>query len=108
MKLPPGGILLALSLLGCGPSLSGPDACNELADALSAAVSRCGGDGSVARQTFINAAAAGDCDTIASVRDPEALRDQCLPFLRAVPCDVVTGPDFGAALPPGCIAQLEQ
>jgi hypothetical protein len=100
--------VLFFFLIGCGPSLSGPEACNELADALSASVSRCGADGAAARVAFVAAAAGGDCNTIASVRDEASLRDECLPFLRNVDCSIVLGPDFAAALPEGCKAQLEQ
>ena len=101
-------LLLVSFFVGCSPSLSGPEACNEIADALQAAVSRCGGDGAAAHADFILEVAGGDCDTITRVRDPEGLEGDWLPFLKSVDCSVVNGPDFAGGLPASCKAQLER
>lgn len=77
-------------------------ACNDMADVVAAAAARCGGDRKTERAGFIDAAAAGDCSNIKSLRDGKELYDTCLPWMQMASCtDLVNG-----AYPAECIKQL--
>lgn len=86
------------------PVITPPRACEDAADALAAAVPRCGGDPDAAREAFLRAAAGGTCKNVTSVRDAASFYGTCLPYFRTVSCEDM----LAARYPPECVAQLER
>jgi hypothetical protein len=98
------GFSLALALAGCGSP--GANACEAVAAALASTAGNCGLDPDKNHDAFIQAAAGGDCGTIHSVRDPDALYSDCIPKLEALTCAQINDPALAGQLPSSCIGQL--
>lgn len=108
-----GFVLLAgavFSAAGCSSSSgdgnrSGPaQACHDMAHAIASSGEHCGYDYQANYNTFIGAAANGDCDNIVQIRDSEALYQVCIPYLENLTCAQVEDPNL--SLPPECHSQL--
>jgi len=98
------GIGIGIGVSGCGSP--GANACEDVAAALGSAAGACGLDAELNRTAFIRAAAGGDCGTIQSVRDADALYKDCIPALEKLTCAQINDPGLAGQLPAGCVGQL--
>lgn len=94
---------LWITALGCGGP-SPAELCEQLGDAAANAFARCGSDPVAARQAFLDVAAGGDCKNVVSVRDADALENDCIPWFRTVSCATLGAGDLDSS----CKAQLER
>ena len=97
------GLWLSVYALGCGGP-SPPELCEQVADAASNAFARCGSDPVASRQALLDIAAAGNCNNIVSIRDEDALQNDCIPWFRTVSCATLAAGDVDSS----CKAQLER
>jgi hypothetical protein len=78
-------------LAGCGlpdSPVSASSLCRRMADTVGKRAESCDlGSYQNNYESFINRAANGDCSNIESVRDREALTDQCFTVVNNAPCD---------------------
>jgi hypothetical protein len=105
-------VLAVLALCGaCGSYDTGaPDdaqaerACLDTVDAFARAAERCGGDYKTSYDSFLRRDANGDCKNVSSIRDENALRKTCIPFVQSEACDDLTN----GVTDPSCAAQLQR
>jgi hypothetical protein len=85
------------------PSTNPRDICVDTANIYAQAMQRCGYTFADSFQDFLDQNVNGDCANVHSVRDVNALYQQCLPWLKKATCnDVVSG-----NLPDSCLNQLQ-
>ncbi len=99
--------ITAAMILGasCGDDPSGPEAeaCFALAHAAAQAAERCGEDYQQNYDAFIHTATGGgDCGDVRSVRDSDALYNECIPSLHTIECSDL----YSANLDSSCYSQL--
>ncbi len=100
---------LAVPVAACGSydTGSGDDtlaehACLDLIEAFARSEERCGADYATAHDQLVQRDANGDCKNIRAIRDENALRKTCIPFVQAQACtDLANG-----KIDPSCSAQL--
>ena len=102
---------LASALAACGSYDTGsgndsaPDrACLDVVAAFARTAERCGGDYATEHDRLIKRDANGDCKNVRSIRDENALRGTCIPFVMSQPCDDFTN----GKLDPSCAEQLQR
>jgi hypothetical protein len=86
------------------PAAEAAQACEDTADAVASSAARCGHDYQATYDAFVQGAGADACTDFKSVRDVDALYDECIPFLSALSCAQVDDP--GLVLPEACQSQL--
>lgn len=64
-------------------------ACVEMVQTFARADERCGGDYHTAYDARLRAFAKGDCKNVTSIRDEDALRTRCLPWVNSAECSVL-------------------
>jgi hypothetical protein len=105
-------VLLALAATGAcsswntgtSPGTDAEDACRDAVEVRAHAAERCGADYQTSYDHYLATDAAGDCKNVHSIRDEDALRNECFSFLRAESCRDMTD----GITDPSCAAQLER
>lgn len=89
---------------GSGEDNPSEHACLDVIDAFARTAERCGGDYATEHDRLVQRDAKGDCKNVRSIRDENALRSTCIPFVKSQPCH-----DFTAGvLDPSCAEQLQR
>jgi hypothetical protein len=86
------------------PATEAAQACEDTADAVASSAERCGYDYQTNYDLFVEGAGAVDCSDFTSVRDIDALYDDCIPFLSSLSCAQIDDPAL--QLPASCKSQL--
>lgn len=104
-------LAIALALAACGSydTGSGNDndaeqACLDVIAAFARTAERCGGDYATEQDRLVKRDAAGDCKNVRAIRDENALRNTCIPFVTSQPCNDFTN----GKLDPTCAEQLQR
>jgi hypothetical protein len=85
--------------------IDGPEkACLATIETFARAAERCGQDYAIAYDLLIQKAANGDCKNVRTIRDENALRNTCLPYVETEPCNEV----LAGTSDPTCSQQLER
>ena len=71
---------------GSGNDSAAEQACLDVIAAFSHTAERCGSDYATAHDLYIKRDANGDCKNVRSIRDENALRSTCIPFVKSQPC----------------------
>lgn len=89
---------------GSGADNPSEHACLDVIDAFARTAQRCGGDYATEHDRLVQRDAKGDCKNVRSIRDENALRSTCIPFVKSQSCH-----DFAAGvLDPTCAEQLQR
>lgn len=92
------------STSGGGGNAAAAKACRDTADAAARAAERCGGNYQQSYDSFVQQAAAGDCDKVIGIRDEASLRGTCIPSFMTITCA-----EFMAAMiDASCSKQLQR
>jgi hypothetical protein len=101
----------AIAFAACGSYNTGSgnddapeQACLDVIDAFARTAERCGVDYATEHDRLVKRDAAGDCKNVRSIRDENALRSTCIPFVMAQPCDDFTSGKLDAT----CAEQLQR
>lgn len=102
---------IAITLAACGSydTGSGNDnaaeqACLDVIAAFARTAERCGADYATEHDRLVRRDAAGDCKNVRTIRDENALRNTCIPFVTSQPCADFTN----GKLDPTCAEQLQR
>jgi hypothetical protein len=101
----------ALAFTACSSWDTGSDngnrpeqACLDTIEAFARAAERCGAEYKTTYDALLQRNANGDCKNVRSIRDENALRKTCLPFMQTQSCkDLHDG-----LVDPSCAAQLQR
>lgn len=103
--------LCALTPAACGSYDTGitndndaEQACLDVIAAFAHAAERCGGDYATEHDRLLARDASGDCKNVRTIRDENALRSTCIPFVTSQPCRDFTN----GKLDPTCAEQLQR
>ena len=110
-RLIAGALAAAPVLAACSSWNTGSDkgngaelACLDTIEAFARANERCGAEYKLTYDVLLMSNASGDCKNVRSIRDENALRSTCIPFVKSQSCH-----DFTAGvLDPTCTEQLQR